>query len=350
MSRLHYIGADTHCSTTDLAAVTRKGRLTQRERCPTTIAHLRDTLAKLPSPRVVIIEEGPLADWLFRELSERGEEVIVCDPRRNALIARDSDKDDPIDAEKLARLAAGGYLKQVHHPETFERVVFKRRVGLYHDRFRNRVRQANRILAQFRMCGVFIKEADLVESERKTLLRRLPRPQIVRDDVLLLLQGYDSAVGQETQLRRGLIQLARRIEPVRRFIELPGIHWIRAATLYAYLDTPWRFKKKTKLFRYLGIGLERRGSGTGPRSVNVTRACNRLLKSMILGAATTAIAAKENPFAEQYRRCLHEGMTPRNARRTAARSLAAVLWGMWKSGAVYQPERVGVPAASQASV
>lgn len=350
MSRKYYIGADTHCSTTDLAAVSKTGRLKQRERCPTTIADLRETLAKFPRPRVVIIEEGPLADWLFRELSERGEEVIVCDPRRNALIAKDSDKDDPIDAEKLARLAAGGYLKHVHHPATFERVVFKRRVGLYHDRVRNRVRQANRILAQFRMCGVFIREADLVESQRESLIGRLPPIPLVRDDVLLLLEGYDTARDHETRLRRGLIQLARRIEPIRRFIELPGIHWIRAATLYAYLDTPWRFKKKTKLFRYLGLGLERRGSGTGPRSVHVSRACNRLLKSMILGAANKAIAGKDNPFAEQYQRCLQEGITPRNARRTAARSLAAVLWGMWKSGAVYQPERVGVPAASQASV
>ncbi|MEK7711326.1 MAG: hypothetical protein AAB341_05460 [Planctomycetota bacterium] len=43
--------------------------------------------------------------------------MAVCDPRRNHLIAKDSDKDDSIDVEKLAQLYHGGYIKRVHHFE-----------------------------------------------------------------------------------------------------------------------------------------------------------------------------------------------------------------------------------------
>jgi hypothetical protein len=32
----------------------------------------------------------------------------VCNPRRNHLIAKEGEKDDPIDAEKLAQLYRGG--------------------------------------------------------------------------------------------------------------------------------------------------------------------------------------------------------------------------------------------------
>ena len=44
-----------------------------------------------------MIEEGPLADWLYRELPAIVDQMAVCDPYRNALIAKDGDKDDPID-------------------------------------------------------------------------------------------------------------------------------------------------------------------------------------------------------------------------------------------------------------
>jgi len=50
-------------------------------------------------------------------------------------------QDDPIDVEKLAHLYRGGYIKRVHHAEWFDRMVFKRHVGLYHDGVRQRVRQ-----------------------------------------------------------------------------------------------------------------------------------------------------------------------------------------------------------------
>jgi hypothetical protein len=68
----------------------------------------------------------------------------------------------------------------------------------------------------------------------------------------------------------------------------------------------------------------------------------------ILGAAKSAIASRNNPFADQYERWIHGGVTPRNARRNVARSQAAVMWGMWKNGDVYRPEWVGVAAAVSA--
>ena len=41
-----------------------------------------------------------MAGWLYRNLTGVADEIVVCDPRRNAHIAKDGDKDDAIDAEK----------------------------------------------------------------------------------------------------------------------------------------------------------------------------------------------------------------------------------------------------------
>ncbi|MCK4342513.1 MAG: hypothetical protein KAY37_12410 [Phycisphaerae bacterium] len=91
-----------------MAVVTQTGRVTRRERCATTIPELAARVERVRTPRELIIEESPLADWIYRGLTSLAETVIVCDPRRNALIAKAGDKDDPIDAEKLAQLARGG--------------------------------------------------------------------------------------------------------------------------------------------------------------------------------------------------------------------------------------------------
>ena len=292
-----------------------------------------------------------MADWLYRGLGERGEKVVVCDPRRNHLIAKDSDKDDAIDAEKLAMLARGGFIKEVHHPESFDRVVFKRRVALYHDLVRQRVREANRLMGHCRQLGVFVHERNFADVDRwSECLERMPENKVLRTDLNLLWQGYRQTVTRADKLRRSLLVLARKTKEIRRFTQLPGVLWIRAATFYAYVDTPFRFKSKQALWRYMGIGLERRGSGDGPMLVRVSRDANRVLKNVILGAAMSAIVSGKSPFAEQYRRWSKAGISSRNARRNVARSLAAVMWGMWKSGDDYRPEWVGKAVGKETAV
>ncbi len=346
---MHVIAMDTHCKETDYCVMTAAGRITQRGRCPTTIPALAEVIEAVRAPRHVVFEEGPLADWLLRNLQAHADKVVSCDPRRNALIAKDSDKDDPIDAAKLGELYRGGFVRPVHHSASAKQQLFKRHVVIYHDRVRNRTRLANRIIAESRHYGVLITQASLGDpEERGQWLRHLPRQRILQDDLRWLLEEYDLATAKVLQMRSRLVELAKAYEPIRRFVALPGVKWVRAATFFAYVDTPWRFQNKSALWKYLGIGLERRHSGAGPQLVQVplsVRVC-RPLKNMILSAAQTAIEESTNPFTDYHRRCLDAGMTPRNARRSVARSLASVLWGMWKNGSVYRPEWVGRAAVA----
>jgi transposase len=347
MKRVHWIGLDVHCRFCEVAVLDPADRVVARHRCLTRIPDLAEVIEAVPQPRRVVLEEGPLADWLVRNLRGRAEEVIACDPRRNRLIAAEGDKDDPLDAERLARLGRGGYVKAVHHAESLTRAVFKQHVALYHDRVRHRVGEAHRANSLVRRHGVMARERDMLGREdRDALLSRLPASPVLRADVELLWRGYDAAAEQEQQARRQLVRLAREDETARRFEALPGVGWVRAATLLAFLDTPWRFASKQALWRYLGIGLERRRSGNGPERLRVPLRLNRLLKVSILGAARSAVIQGDNPFADQHRRWISQGLSPRLARRNVARSLAAVLWGMWKSGNAYRPEWVGRAAVT----
>lgn len=343
VERPNWVAMDVHCGGTEGGWTDHAGVERGQFRCPTAIPELRAEVEKVPRPRVLAIEEGPLADWLYRHLSVLVDQMVVCDPHRNALVAKEGDKDDPIDWRKLAALLRGGFLKPVHHADSLGRSLFKQRVQLYHDRVRNRVREALRVIWFLRRFGVFAREKDLAagESRRAELLGRLPDEATVRQDLELLLEGYDGAAEQVVTMRRRLVESAKAEEQVRRFTELPGVAWVRAATFFAFVDTPWRFKSKQALWKYGGIGLERRHSGGGPVLLRVPRRCNRTLKCVLLGAAKSAAAAGDNPFADMHERWLREGCSPRIARRNTARALSAVMWGMFKSGNAYEPRLVG---------
>jgi transposase len=341
----YWMALDVHSRSCEFAASTPGGRITERRTVPTSIPPLVEAIRSVRRPRALVLEEGPMAGWLSRNLKEHTDRIIVCDPRRNHLIAKDGDKDDPIDTEKLLSLARGGFVREVHQAQTESRAILKQHVACYHDRVRHKVSEGHRVIWFVRRWGVVVTHSGLAdESRRAEMIESMPRKRTLRDDLALLLKSYDLSCEQVVTMRRRLIRLARHVEQIRKFTAVPGVKWVRAATFYAILDTPFRFRGPSALWKYMGIGLERRTSGDGPVILGVPKGCNRVLKSVILGAARSAAASKDNnPFADRYKRLLHEGHSPRIARRTVARSLASVMWGMWKNQSEYRPDWVGLP-------
>lgn len=339
---VHYIALDVHCAFSEMAAINSRGELVKRERCPTTIGALAALLENLARPRRLTFEEGPMADWLARELRPHVQELVVCEPRRNRWIAKDSDKDDPLDAGKLAALYRGGFLKEVHQAGTLERSLLKQEVLLYHDRVRERVRQGNQLVALFRRHGVFVRVSGLLDPDDwRHALAKLPADAPLQQRLAMVRQLYELLLAQEADLRQGLVGRAQNFEPVRRFREVPGMGWIRSVTFFAMLDTPHRFRHKRALWRYGGIGLQRRHSGAGATRTQLCREGHRHLKNVLLGAARTAIDQGENALAKKYHYWLEqEGLHPANAKRNVARAVATTLWQMWKSGQTYAPGRI----------
>ncbi len=77
------------------------------------------------------VEESSLVGWIAGALRPYVTEVIVCDPRHNALISRRGNKDDYTDAVKLCRLLRLGELTPVYHPDHEHRADFKIAVQQY---------------------------------------------------------------------------------------------------------------------------------------------------------------------------------------------------------------------------
>ena len=340
-----YIGADVDCKMTELA-VEQNGKIVIRDRVPTDIISLSSFLNSISGKKIMTIEEGPMSGWLYRNLKSEVDKFIVCDPRRNKLIYCDGDKDDPIDAGALAALLRGEYLREVYHTDDEKRLALKEAVALYHDRVRESVRQVNKLRGCCRGYGIKIPANILKNSlVRKKWLKEL-KPASLANRVSILLIGYDAVAKQVKMSKKEIAQRSKSYPIINYWKDIPGVGAIRAITLFAYLDTPWRFGSPKKLWKYCGVGLKRFASGSDkegrpkPGNLRLYRAANRKLKDAVMGASLSAVTQSNNPFRDHYERMICNGMTASNARHTIARKISSVMWGMWKTNCRYDENLV----------
>jgi transposase len=344
----YYIGADVHSNSTELA-IERNQQIVQRYKLPTNITALSNVLDTLKGKKHLAIEEGPMSGWLYRNLNKKVDQLIICDPRRNKLIDSDGDKDDKIDAAKLACLLRGNFLRPVYHSDDQSRAELKHWVNLYHDRVIDAVRNINKIRGCCRMYGISIPRLIVRNAEARDAWLSKTSNQTLACQLNMLWLGYDATSQQVRIARRLLSKLSSRYKIIKFWGDLPGVGLIRATTLFAYLDTPWRFKKRNKVWKYCGVGLVRITSGTDskgrpkPARLQLPWAANRTLKNSIMGAATSAIKQKNNLFRQYYERMLENGIIPANARHAVARKMLTVMWAMWKTNSRFDESMCRIP-------
>ena len=108
---MHYIGMDCHISNLDFAVVNDAGRLVKSASVDTSVANFMQFVREVTPPRIVYMEEGTLAAWALEVCVHFGEKLVITNPKENHWIGSSGQKNDPLDALKLAQLARGGYIK-----------------------------------------------------------------------------------------------------------------------------------------------------------------------------------------------------------------------------------------------
>src|ERR1700731_3799643 len=115
-SNVKYIGLDVHKEAIAIAVLNGAGKLVMESIVETKASTLLDFLHGLRGGLHVTLEEGTWAAWLYDVLKPHVADIVVCNPRRNALLNEGS-KSDKIDARKLAELLRANLLRPVYHGE-----------------------------------------------------------------------------------------------------------------------------------------------------------------------------------------------------------------------------------------
>jgi hypothetical protein len=100
MSReIKYIGMDVHKEAVVIAVLSGSGKLVMESIVETKANSILQFIHGLRGELHATWEEGTWASWLYDLLKPQVQEVLVCDPRRNALL-KEGNKSDKIDARK----------------------------------------------------------------------------------------------------------------------------------------------------------------------------------------------------------------------------------------------------------
>ena len=103
MNDTKYIGLDVHQATISAAVLDSAGKLVMEAILETKAETILQFIHGLSGSLHVTFEEGTCAAWLHDLLKPHVAQVLVCDPRKNALM-KAGNKNDRADACKLADL------------------------------------------------------------------------------------------------------------------------------------------------------------------------------------------------------------------------------------------------------
>jgi len=355
MNSVRYIGLDVHRDTISAAVLDDQGKLLMQSVLATRAAAVLDFLQGIKASVHVTFEEGTHSAWLYDLLARRVAKLVVCNPRKNALL-KSGNKGDAIDARKLAELLRAGLLSPVYHGEQSGLEV-QHRARNYTTLTEDTTRVMARLKAVFRSQAIGCAgQKAYSQRHREQYLASLGTGSL-RRRAECLYQELDGLQLLRRQAKRELIAECRKHAAARWLQSVPFLGPIRAALLIGRVQTPHRFRSKRQFWAYCGLALETRASAEY-RVVNgqverrrkpaLVRGLNwnhnHELKNLFKGAATTASICP-GVFRQFYLGLLAKGMRPEMARLTLARKIAAITLKIWKKGETFDPEYLKPQAA-----
>ena len=340
MTSTKYIGMDVHKESISIAVMNSVGKVVMECVIETKASTILQFIDGLRGDLRVTFEEGTWAAWLYDLLKPRVTEVVVCNPRKAALL-KDGSKGDRIDAHKLAELLYMNKIKPVYHGEHGLRTM-KELSRSYLTINKDLTRVMNRLKALYRGWAIPCASKEVYAPRyRAEWLGKISEPG-VRRRAEFYYQQLDGLRLLRREVRRDLLAEAKKHKAWKLLRQISGIGPIRAAILIAVIQTPHRFRTKRQLWTYSGLALETHDSAQyrvaegrlqrskkPPTVRGLNKDHNHDLKDIFKGAAMRASIAA-GPLHDFYENLLAKGRKPTMARLTLARKIAAITLIVWK--------------------
>jgi len=340
MRKVAYLAMDVHARNCVLGDMDGNGKFRGNRSFITCENNIIKALKAIKARRKhLIMEAGPLSNWAAQVASDHVTRVIICDPRENALIYKSSKKRDKVDTKKMCRLLRLGEFKEVYRPENDQRAIFKAAVQHYLDLRDQLIALKNKIKAMYRQWGVIDVFTDSVYSTsgRDKFLNQLnQRPIYLQLKRLYDLMDHTAAIKQAAQ--KSMTSLARNYLEIKEFKKIPGMGTIGAHTFDAYIQTPHRFAKRSRLWRYCRLGVTDCTSDGKPLGYKrLDKSGINELKALSYRAFLSAIKG-DNEVKRFYLNSLQRTHDRKHARLNTQRKILSVMLSIWKKGKPYRSE------------
>jgi transposase len=291
---------------------------------------------------VIAIEAGTHSPWISRLLSACGHEVIVANPVKVALITKNVQKTDPVDAEYLARLARfdRGLLFPIHHRGE------QAQIDLQLIRTREMAVQLRTKLIGHARGAVKSFGGRLPKSSTEAFVNAASAriPAALRTALDPMLRHIDELSRTIAEYDRQVEKMAQERYPeVERVRQIKGVGALTGLAFVLVLEDAARFQSSRSVGAFLGLTSKKDQSGQSDPQRGITKAGDRLLRRLLIQSAHYILG----PFGVDSDLRRHgEKIAARGGNRAkkravtaVARKLSVLLHRLWVNGETYDPLR-----------
>jgi transposase len=335
------IGVDLGDRWSRYCVLDESGEVTQEGRIATTPAAMEAHFAGKATARVVI-EVGGHSPWVQRLLATLGHETITAHAQAVRLIHGGTNKNDRLDAERLARL--GRLDPKLLHPVEHRSDVAQADAALIQSRdalVRCRSALINHARGLVKSVG-----GRLAKCSSSVFAARaaddLPKP--LKHAMLPILQSIESLTRKVRLYDKRIETLSQKRYPHTALLkQVSGVGSLTALAFVLKLENPARFKSSRSVGAFLGLQPRQRQSSEQDPELRITKAGDQRLRRLLVGSAQY-ILGPFGPDTDLRRWGLALAARGRkNAKKRAvvavARKLAVLLHRLWVTAESYEPLR-----------
>lgn len=318
----HYLALDWSMKNMSVARLTKKMITPKVIDVPSNIRDLKDYLKQLNGKKILTIEETTTSQWLFVELYDQIDKILICDPHRNRLLS-EGPKTDKIDAGKLCLLLRNGMMKEVYH-STSSLYDLRLLVSRYEDIIKSGVMLINQKSAIYRAKNKSHKKDNIVSENKiqKFVLRELEKE----------IDAYEI---RKERFKREFEKIRSKNKTLRNLSTIPGIGLVSSIMILSSVIDPKRFKSPNHYLSYCGLVKHDKLSG-GRSYGKRTPRYSRRLKSVYRSAAVRCLQYN-NPIKEYYEYLIREkNISDKKARILVARYIAKISLAVMREGKKYK--------------
>jgi transposase len=339
-----WVGLDLGERRISLCAVNDAGEPLLEQECASDCADVKAALSVFASTTIGLVAvEAGTNTRLVRTLRSRGYPVGIFEARKaSKFLAIRRSKSDGSDAHGLADLARLGrhtvsqvYLKS----EEFQHL--RSELALRHKLIKIRVAVEGSLRSRFASYGQRLPAPRSASGLRKSVQAAtdtlLAEGVDVRAHLEPLVRVAESLRTYLTTLDKTLEQRAKDVPVCQRFMEIPGVGWVRALLFYTAIEDPTRFDRSEDVGAYLGLVPRRYQSGEVSRTLGITKTGSKPTRQHLVTAAMVMRTRKVDCALRDWGMALKDRIGGGRSRVAMALKLAVIMLCMWKSGARFEP-------------
>lgn len=309
------------------------GQIFKRRRILNESEDIRKLMESLPEgPKKMALEASRAWGWLFDELEQYADEVLLGNPLEMKAIAHAKVKTDAINSETIYHLLRTDLLPACYVPSKEVREIknqlrFRGFLIMLRGRVKNQIHvlvDRNHVLQPGQ------RETDNPFSKRGLeALKTVPLPERERkilDELLSLLEHLESQIQTGNQWVEALYEQSPEAQ---KLDSIPGLaHFLSVLIRYEIGDIH-RFRESKKLCAYAGLVPSVYASGEKVFYGRITERGNAHLRWAAIEAVTAAVRSNDRLRAE------YERIRQKKGTRVA-RKLLEWVYRVWKTGKTFQ--------------